>query len=47
VTLTFFADEPADGIARALGTTAGNVRVVRHRALGALRACLEAGEARP
>ena len=33
---------PAEA-AEMLGTTAGNVRVIRHRALGRLRECVEAG----
>jgi RNA polymerase sigma-70 factor (ECF subfamily) len=40
VTLTFLAEKPAEEVARALGLTAGNVRVIRHRALGRLRACM-------
>ena len=45
VLLTYCEDWPADRIAAALGTTAGNVRVIRHRALAHLAACLEAAEA--
>jgi RNA polymerase sigma-70 factor (ECF subfamily) len=42
VYLSFGKEKPADEIARVLETTAGNVRVVRHRALAQLRRCLEA-----
>ena len=41
VALTFYLDRSADEIARELGTSAGNVRVLRHRALGRLHDCLE------
>ena len=44
VMMSFQEDRSADEIAGALGTTAGNVRVVRHRALAALRRCLDAQE---
>ena len=40
VVLTFHAERKADEVARELGLSAGNVRVIRHRALGRLRACL-------
>lgn len=40
--MTFYAERSADEIALELGMAAGNVRVVRHRALGRLRQCLEA-----
>jgi RNA polymerase sigma-70 factor, ECF subfamily len=39
--LTFYAERSADDIAGELGLSAGNVRVVRHRALARLRACME------
>ena len=39
--LSFYADRGADEIGAELGLTPGNVRVVRHRALGRLRACME------
>jgi RNA polymerase sigma-70 factor (ECF subfamily) len=42
VTLTFYEDRGADEIAAALAMTPGNVRVVRHRALGHLADCLGA-----
>ena len=42
VQLSFVEERPAEAIAAALSTTAGNVRVMRHRALLALRRCLEA-----
>lgn len=41
VALTFFEDLSAPEIAIAVGISAGNVRVMRHRALSALRACFE------
>ena len=44
VVLTFFADKSVDEITKELGVSAGNVRVMRHRALARLRACMN-GEA--
>ncbi len=41
VIATFIEDRDADEIARAHDTTAGNVRVIRHRALARLQACVE------
>lgn len=41
VMLTFYAEQTAQEIARSLATTEGNVRVVRHRALVRLLACVE------
>jgi RNA polymerase sigma-70 factor, ECF subfamily len=41
VALTFYLEQSADEIARELGTSAGNVRVLRHRALARLHDCLE------
>lgn len=43
VVLSFYAGRAAEAIGVELGLTAGNVRVVRHRALGRLRACMEGG----
>ena len=43
--LTFHDDRSADEIASVLAITAGNVRVVRHRALASLRHCLDGGAA--
>ena len=40
VVLTFFSESPAEQVGAELGLTAGNVRVVRHRALGRLRECM-------
>ena len=45
VTMSFLEERSADEIAKALETTAGNVRVVRHRAIGALRRCLDGAAA--
>jgi RNA polymerase sigma-70 factor (ECF subfamily) len=39
--LSFIREKPVDDIARALETTPGNVRVLRHRALAQLRRCLD------
>jgi RNA polymerase sigma-70 factor (ECF subfamily) len=38
---TFFEERSAEEIGRKLDTTAGNVRVLRHRAIAALRRCLD------
>jgi RNA polymerase sigma-70 factor (ECF subfamily) len=45
VVLTFFADNSGDEVGRELALSAGNVRVIRHRALARLRACMERGTA--
>ena len=45
VVLTFFADKSGDEVGRELALSAGNVRVIRHRALARLRACMERGAA--
>jgi RNA polymerase sigma-70 factor (ECF subfamily) len=42
VFLSFHEDKAADEIGVALGTTPGNVRVLRHRAIAQLRSCLDA-----
>jgi RNA polymerase sigma-70 factor (ECF subfamily) len=42
VLLSFFADKAAGEVAGELGLSPGNVRVIRHRALGRLRECMEA-----
>ena len=39
--LTYYADKSATEIAAAIGTTAGAVRVSRHRALASIRDCIE------
>lgn len=45
VVLSFYAERSADDIAQETGLTAGNVRVVRHRALQRLRTCFEGPDA--
>jgi RNA polymerase sigma-70 factor, ECF subfamily len=40
VALTFFQEQTADEVGRALGMEAGTVRVTRHRALSRLRGCM-------
>ncbi len=41
VVQTFFADRSSDEVAKELGLSAGNVRVIRHRALARLRVCMD------
>jgi RNA polymerase sigma-70 factor (ECF subfamily) len=43
VVQTFFADRSGDELAKDLGLSAGNVRVIRHRALARLRECMNGG----
>ena len=38
--LSFYEEEPADKVGAALGLSAGNVRVIRHRAIERLRDCV-------
>jgi RNA polymerase sigma-70 factor (ECF subfamily) len=40
VVLSFYSERGSDDIAAELGLSAGNVRVVRHRALARLRGCM-------
>jgi len=47
VVLTFCADAATEDVAREVGLEAGNVRVIRHRALQRLRECLDVAEVRP
>ena len=42
---SFFESKDADEVGRALNLAAGNVRVIRHRAMERLRACMGAHEA--
>lgn len=44
VVLTFFADRDADDVGAELSISSGNVRVIRHRALSRLRACIDGSE---
>jgi RNA polymerase sigma-70 factor (ECF subfamily) len=41
VNFSFYEERSAEEIARKLDTTAGNVRVIRHRAMASLRRCLD------
>ena len=43
----FFADKPADAVARELGLTLVNARVIRHRALLKLRKCMNMDDTPP
>jgi RNA polymerase sigma-70 factor (ECF subfamily) len=45
--LTVHAERSALDVGRELALSSGNVRVIRHRALARLRACLEGEEAMP
>jgi RNA polymerase sigma-70 factor (ECF subfamily) len=44
VLLSFQAEAPAEEIAEQMQMTAGNVRVIRHRAIAQLRRCLDAAK---
>ena len=45
--MTFYDDRPADEVGSELGLSAGNVRVIRHRGIERLRACLNASQDGP
>ncbi|HKE96915.1 MAG TPA: sigma-70 family RNA polymerase sigma factor [Povalibacter sp.] len=45
--MTFYDDRPADAVGRELGLSAGNVRVIRHRGVERLKACMQATEETP
>jgi RNA polymerase sigma-70 factor (ECF subfamily) len=45
--MSFLEERSADEIATKLATAPGNVRVIRHRALGQLRQCLDTGASAP
>ena len=47
VVLTFFADRCADEVGAELAISSGNVRVIRHRALSRLRACVDGNGGEP
>lgn len=38
--MTFYEDKRSDEVAGALGITAGNVRVLRHRSIAKMRSCV-------
>jgi len=40
--MSFFDDQPAGEVAAAVGVSAGNVRVIRHRAIERMRHCMNA-----
>lgn len=44
--MTFYEDKQAEEVARALGASAGNVRVIRHRGLQRLRDCVTGTKAK-
>jgi RNA polymerase sigma-70 factor, ECF subfamily len=44
--MTFYDDRPADAVGEQLRLSAGNVRVIRHRGVERLKACMQVEEAR-
>jgi RNA polymerase sigma-70 factor (ECF subfamily) len=46
VLLSFMEEREAGDVGAALGLSAGNVRVIRHRAIARLRDCVESGGVR-
>lgn len=44
VRMSFWEDQSAEAIGERVGASAGNVRVIRHRALAKLQSCLQARE---
>lgn len=47
VVLTYYGEQSSAEIANALGLEEGNVRIIRHRAIGRLRGCMGQREAAP
>lgn len=45
IVLSFYEERTAEEVGALLGTTAGNVRVIRHRGLARLRGCVEGSRA--
>jgi RNA polymerase sigma-70 factor (ECF subfamily) len=45
VRMSFWEDQSAEEIGERVGASAGNVRVIRHRALAKLQSCMQAQEA--
>jgi RNA polymerase sigma-70 factor (ECF subfamily) len=45
VVLSFYDEAPAAAVARSTGLSEANIRVIRHRALRQLRACMDARQA--
>jgi RNA polymerase sigma-70 factor (ECF subfamily) len=43
--MTFYDDRPADAVGQELRLSAGNVRVIRHRGIERLKACMQVAEA--
>jgi DNA-directed RNA polymerase specialized sigma24 family protein len=43
--MSFWEDQSAEEIGERVGASAGNVRVIRHRALAKLQNCMQAREA--
>ena len=41
--MTFYDEQPSEHVGTALGLSAGNVRVIRHRGIDRLRRCVDSG----